>query len=35
VLTWERSTPAFPWRVDGRWRRALRQLTVVHPVQLS
>jgi glycosyltransferase involved in cell wall biosynthesis len=35
VLAWERQTPAFPWRVDGRLRRALRQLTVVHPVQLD
>ena len=35
VLTWERRKPAFPWRVDGRFRRALRQLATVHPVQLD
>jgi glycosyltransferase involved in cell wall biosynthesis len=35
VLTWERHTPAFPWHVDGRLRRALRQLTLTHPVQLG
>jgi len=30
VLTWERRTPAFPWSVDARLRRTLRQLTFVH-----
>jgi glycosyltransferase involved in cell wall biosynthesis len=34
VLTWEGQTPAFPWWVDGRWRRVVRQLTMIHPVQL-
>ncbi len=35
VLTWERQAPAFPWRVDARWRRVLRQVATVHPVQLT
>lgn len=36
VLTWEeRYTPAFPWHVDARWRRVLRQIAQVHPVQLT
>ncbi len=34
VLAWERHTPAFPWRVDGRGPRVVRQLTMIHPVQL-
>jgi len=29
VLGWERQTPAFPWRADGRVRRSLRQLTLI------
>ncbi len=35
ALTWERQTPAFPWHVDSRARRAFRQLATLHPVQLS
>ena len=35
VWRWERHEPAFPWRVDGRLRRSLRQVTLIHPVQLT
>lgn len=36
VLTWEqRYEPAFPWHVDRRWRRLVRQLATVHPIQLT
>jgi len=35
VLTWERHTPAFPWHVDARWRRIVRQVAMLDPVQLT
>lgn len=36
VLTWEqRYEPAFPWRVDSRSRRLLRQVASLHPIQLT
>jgi glycosyltransferase involved in cell wall biosynthesis len=36
VLTWEqRYEPAFPWHVDGRARRLLRQVAMLHPIQLT
>jgi glycosyltransferase involved in cell wall biosynthesis len=35
ALTWECQEPAFPWHVDGRARRAVRQLAATHPIQLT
>ncbi len=35
VLALERQTPAFPWHVDERVRRARRQLAMTHSIQLS
>lgn len=33
VWAWERSEPAFPWRVDGRFQRVARQLARPDPVR--
>jgi glycosyltransferase involved in cell wall biosynthesis len=35
VWSWERYEPAFPWRVDGRLRRLVRQVARLDPVQLT
>lgn len=35
VWRWERHEPAFPWSVDGRVRRLVRQVARPDPVQLS
>jgi glycosyltransferase involved in cell wall biosynthesis len=35
VWQWERYEPAFPWRVDGRLSRVLRQVAKLDPVQLT
>lgn len=35
VWGWERHEPAFPWRVDGRLRRVVRQVASLDPVQLT
>lgn len=35
VWSWEQSEPAFPWRVDGRLGRLVRQVARLDPVQLS
>ena len=35
VWSWERYEPAFPWRVDGRTRRLVRQVAKLDPVQLT
>jgi glycosyltransferase involved in cell wall biosynthesis len=35
VWRWERYEPAFPWRTDGRFRRLVRQVAKLDPVQLT
>jgi glycosyltransferase involved in cell wall biosynthesis len=35
VWSWERNTPAFPWRSDGRLQRSVRQVAKLDPVQLT
>ena len=35
VWGWERSESAFPWRLDGRIRRVVRQVAKLDPVQLT
>ena len=35
VLSWKRQTPAFPWHVDAVWRRIVRQVATLDPVQLN
>jgi glycosyltransferase involved in cell wall biosynthesis len=35
VWGWERHDPAFPWRVDGRLPRLVRQVAKLDPVQLT
>src|SRR5205814_583269 len=35
VWRWERSEPAFPWRVDGQLPRLVRQVAKLDPVQLT
>ena len=35
VWSWERYEPAFPWHVDGRTRRLVRQVAKLDPVQLT
>jgi len=35
VWRWERYEPAFPWRVDRRLRRLVRQVAKLDPVQLT
>lgn len=35
VWRWERYEPAFPWRLDGRLRRVIRQVAKLDPVQLT
>jgi glycosyltransferase involved in cell wall biosynthesis len=35
VWRWDRYEPAFPWRVDGRAARVVRQVTQLDPVQLT
>jgi glycosyltransferase involved in cell wall biosynthesis len=35
VWRWERYEPAFPWRTDGRFRRVVRQVAKLDPVQLT
>ena len=35
VWGWERHEPAFPWSTDGRFRRLIRQVAKLDPVQLT
>jgi glycosyltransferase involved in cell wall biosynthesis len=35
VWSWDRYEPAFPWRTDGRFRRLVRQVAKLDPVQLT
>jgi glycosyltransferase involved in cell wall biosynthesis len=35
VWSWDRYTPAFPWRNDGRLRRSVRQVAKLDPIQLT
>lgn len=35
VWRWEQQEPAFPWHVDARWARLVRQVLKLDPVQLT
>jgi glycosyltransferase involved in cell wall biosynthesis len=35
VWTWEQHEPGFPWRVDGRLARLMRQVARLNPLQLT